>query len=172
MELPAVESVLRGVSHQTAEKRICIKRRKDLLEIETAALFEDPGDLPDPQIPLFQMMYDSKIEYRVETSVPVWKILGIGYEEIGPLQDRTRRFPKGSADHKRIDVYGLDMSGMEVFANESYAVPSSAADFKTAAASVHGPHSSEVPGFQGLDKLSHRAVHPHSFRPVDFHIEP
>jgi hypothetical protein len=171
MEFPAVESVLRRVSQKMSKNEIRVKGRVDLFEIETTPLSEHAGDFLKPQVPLLQVMDDPVIEYRIETAIPIRKMLGIGNEEDRPLENGAGGFLESKLNHSRIDVYGVHALGMKVLTHKSYAVTSSAADFKTATPSGHRPDSSEVPGFQILNEPSHGAVYPHSFRPVDFHSD-
>jgi hypothetical protein len=96
-------------------------------------------------------------------------MMSISNEEERSFKNKARGFAKSKLNHSRVDVYGVHALGMKILTYKSRAKTTSAADFKTAAPFRHGSYPFEIASLQALDKPSHRAVYPHSFRPVDFH---
>jgi hypothetical protein len=80
-KLRPMKAVCPGMIDEASKKEIGVKRRVNLFKVKNAPSLENPRNLSNSPLPVFEMMKNSIIENRLHTAVPVRKRLSIGYRE-------------------------------------------------------------------------------------------
>jgi hypothetical protein len=105
-KFPFVETILRGMSEHSSQKKVCVERRLYLLKKKLPARSQNPSDLGYAALPVEDVMNDAEIDHSVEGFVPERQVLSVRDVEGDRLPVLLRETPACSLRKNKLQVKG------------------------------------------------------------------